>query len=340
MRLYSIASTAILVLALSLLACGNTTPEPQGEAEMAATDADMLPVDVVAEEPQPMGDSSKPGHIVISKEDMNLRLFDVDGLLICEFDVATGKNVGNKRRRGDMKTPEGEFTIQMIQPSSSWTHNFGDGKGEIAGCYGPWFIRLSTPPHTGIGIHGTHLPESIGTRATEGCVRLHNDDLDSLKRMVRVGMKVVIESAYEDRAEDARLDGKPIPERPMRESDVVEPVKVESAVSVLDAKPVEMRWEPAADKQVEPVVEVVAPAVEVAALQESAVAETEVETPQPAAQPMQPTETTTEVYHTIADGELVGALAIKYGTTVSKLKELNPTLNPDRVSIGQVIRVK
>ena len=126
------------------------------------------------------GDPNKADHIVISKESMTLNLYDTDGGLIFSFPVAVGKHLGNKQKVGDMKTPEGEFSIVQIQDASTWTHDFDDGKGEIAGCYGNWFIRLKTPPHTGIGIHGTHAPESIGTRATEGCVRLNNADLDKL----------------------------------------------------------------------------------------------------------------------------------------------------------------
>ena len=43
-----------------------------------------------------------------------------------------------------------------------------------------------------IGIHGTHLPESIGTRCTEGCIRLNNDDLRELKEYIKIGMTVII----------------------------------------------------------------------------------------------------------------------------------------------------
>lgn len=154
--------------------------------------------------PEPAGDASKPSRIVISKQSMTLTLLDTDDRVICRFPIACGRNLGNKSRVGDMKTPEGDFTVQQIQPASTWTHDFGDGKGVIKGCYGNWFIRLKTPPHTGIGIHGTHDPASIGTRATEGCIRLHNDDLDSLKPMVRVGMPVRIETSEADTKQDCK----------------------------------------------------------------------------------------------------------------------------------------
>lgn len=108
------------------------------------------------------------------------------------FRIAVGTNEGQKQRVGDKRTPTGSFSVQQIQNSSSWTHDFRDGAGEIRGAYGPWFIRLKTPGWSGIGIHGTHAPDSIGTRATEGCIRLRNEDLVQLKERVFVGMKVVI----------------------------------------------------------------------------------------------------------------------------------------------------
>ena len=80
----------------------------------------------------------------------------------------------------------------QIQNASYWTHDFRDGKGEIKGAYGPWFIRLKTP-WRGIGIHGTHDPRSIGKNATEGCIRLRNEELKDLKeKYIKLSMVVVI----------------------------------------------------------------------------------------------------------------------------------------------------
>lgn len=140
--------------------------------------------------------------IVISKETMTLTVYGQNVNKIAEYGVAVGRNPGNKQKPGDMKTPEGTFEIQQIQDASHWTHDFKDGKGEIKGAYGSHFIRLLTPPHRGIGIHGTHDPSSIGTRATEGCIRLNNNDLLELVKMVRVGMPVIIVTSRQDQIAD------------------------------------------------------------------------------------------------------------------------------------------
>lgn len=138
------------------------------------------------------GDVTSPGHIVISKETMTLKLYDTNGRVIYNFPIAVGKNFGNKQVEGDMKTPEGTFSVNRIDDSSLWTYDFKDGKGEIKGAYGPWFIRLNTG-HNGIGIHGTHDPNSIGTRVTAGCIRLDNENLLKLKPLIKSGMRVIIE---------------------------------------------------------------------------------------------------------------------------------------------------
>lgn len=138
--------------------------------------------------------------IVISKPELHLSVYEDqqgDTVLLARYPVCVGKNYGQKEKKGDMKTPEctfeNPFTITEIKPASSWTHDFGDGRGAILS-YGNWFMRLKTPGHTGIGIHGsTNNESSVPGRGSEGCIRLLNDDLDTLKaNYAFVGMKVIV----------------------------------------------------------------------------------------------------------------------------------------------------
>lgn len=131
------------------------------------------------------------GFIYVSKADMTLTLVDSLGQVIVTYPIACGRNYGPKSAIGDYKTPEGYFLLQMVQDASKWGHNFHDGKGYIQHAYGPYFMRLKTG-FSGIGIHGTHAPESIGTRATEGCIRLENGNVADLREKVNVGMPVII----------------------------------------------------------------------------------------------------------------------------------------------------
>ncbi|MBR5877512.1 MAG: L,D-transpeptidase [Alistipes sp.] len=132
-------------------------------------------------------------HIIVSKKNSTLTIVGpkADTLYHCKCSV--GLNLGDKQKVGDKRTPEGQFSVSMIQDSKHWTHDFGDGAGPRPYAYGPYFIRLKTPKWSGIGIHGTCFPESIGTRSSEGCIRLLNDDIAKVAKIVKVGDKVTIE---------------------------------------------------------------------------------------------------------------------------------------------------
>ena len=165
--------------------------------------------------------SADEQHLIrIHKQSYRLELFEGGKAQpLKEYSIAVAKNPGDKQKTGDNRTPtswgsaavipakylgagvgvasaEVPFVVEEICDASFWTHDFGDGKGEIAGAYGPWFISLDTG-WIGIGIHGTHDPASIGTMASEGCIRMHNQDVAELKNLIYgpakgVGTRVVI----------------------------------------------------------------------------------------------------------------------------------------------------
>ncbi len=135
--------------------------------------------------------AAEPVRLVVTKSAFTLDLFEGDRL-VETFPVAVGKNPGDKQAVGDNRTPEGQFAVSSIEDSRKWTHDFGDGKGSVKGAYGSWFIRLATPGWKGIGIHGTHDPASIGTAATEGCIRLRNSDLVRLVARISAGTPVQV----------------------------------------------------------------------------------------------------------------------------------------------------
>ena len=138
--------------------------------------------------------------ILISKPEYRLYVCEVvdgDTIKRVHYPVCVGKAKGQKQKKGDMKTPEctfeKPFSITEIVDASKWTHDFGDGRGSILS-YGNWFMRLKTPGHSGIGIHGsTNNESSVPGRGSEGCIRLRDDDLIQLKENYAfVGMRVVI----------------------------------------------------------------------------------------------------------------------------------------------------
>ena len=130
-------------------------------------------------------------NIRVSKAEYTLYLYKGDEI-VKSYPIAVGRNPGDKQKTGDNRTPVGDFKIVSIENASKWTHDFRDGKGKIKGAYGPWFLRLDANGWKGIGIHGTHDPDSRGTMATEGCIRLSNDDIAELKTYAYKDMPVVI----------------------------------------------------------------------------------------------------------------------------------------------------
>ena len=185
----------LLIAAVFLMtACGGkaNTSKEQEPAQ------DTIP----QEQPVVFGEMANRNHcfIVIDKPALQLNVYedqDGDTVLLARYPVCVGKNLGQKEKSGDMKTPEctfeNPFSITEITSAASWTHDFGDGRGAIL-AYGNWFMRLKTPGHKGIGIHGsTNNESSVPGRGSEGCIRLRNEDLDVLKeKYAFVGMKVII----------------------------------------------------------------------------------------------------------------------------------------------------
>ena len=143
--------------------------------------------------------------IVVSKTELRLYVYGKvgnDTVLMAKFPACLSRNKGQKQRKGDNKTPEctprKPFHIQAIRNSSAWTHNFNDGRGNIK-AYGAWFLSLYTPGHTGIGIHGsTNNESSVPGRHSEGCIRLRDNDIITLKeKYAYIKMPVIIKNETE-----------------------------------------------------------------------------------------------------------------------------------------------
>ena len=311
------------------------------------------------------GNPEDASKIIISKESMTLNLYDSKGGLIYSFPVAVGKVPGNKEKIGDNKTPEGEFSVQQIQDASSWKHDFGDGKGEIPGAYGNWFIRLKTPPHTGIGIHGTHDPNSIGTRASEGCIRLNNADLDKLKPLVKIGMPVIIEPSVADQEADGKRSDDGVNQETIddvAEDDFFEDVKKNEQKAFGEIKEDEI---PVVEHVIESgdtfgslavkyettskCIQELNPDVDPTKLQlgqkirvKGGKPATKQEKAEPKKEESKPatTDAGDAVYHTIESGDTFGHLAVKYDTSSKKIQELNPDVDPTKLQLGQKVRVK
>lgn len=90
------------------------------------------------------------------------------GVAVNEYPVATGKE--------DTPTPTGVFEVinKQLDPG---------------GPYGTRWLGLSK---RGYGIHGTNDPSSIGTAASNGCIRMFNEDVEKLFDITNTGTVVRI----------------------------------------------------------------------------------------------------------------------------------------------------
>lgn len=107
--------------------------------------------------------------ILIDLTESMLYLFK-EGELIKKYVVAQGK--------ADSPSPIGVWEI------TSKARNWGTGFGtRWMGINVPWGIY---------GIHGTNKPYSIGQRASGGCFRMHNSDVEELYSLVPYKTKVYV----------------------------------------------------------------------------------------------------------------------------------------------------
>lgn len=116
--------------------------------------------------------------IIVDKKTQNMEYYDDQGNLKFKSRISTGKNSGQKQKVGDMRTPEGTFTISGFENRTDKYARDNFGKQ-------PWVYRLNTPGWTGILFHGdANEPDKIGTPASKGCIRLPNDKLEELHNIL------------------------------------------------------------------------------------------------------------------------------------------------------------
>lgn len=125
--------------------------------------------------------TTTPFRIRIDLGDRMLTLFR-SGRPLRRFRVAVG-TAQNPTPRGRFALAEiilthspGAFLGPVVMPLTGFSETLNEyegGNGRVA-------------------VHGTSLPELIGTRASHGCIRLHNRDVVRLARIVRPGTPVVI----------------------------------------------------------------------------------------------------------------------------------------------------
>lgn len=132
--------------------------------------------------------------IGINKEQLRLTLYNgPDPVKAWQISIGKGKGT-EKKSRFDLITPSGTFTIyRVVEDATKLVYDpawFNEPGEPEAGVYGSKLISFYNKWQ--IAIHGTNNPSSIGKRATHGCIRLRNRDIEELVKDVNPKMKLVI----------------------------------------------------------------------------------------------------------------------------------------------------
>lgn len=147
--------------------------------------------------------------IVVSIPDRKLALME-DGRVVKIYRIAVGAK--------DSRSPSGSFTIAHRIPQPTY---YAPGIVMPPGPENPLGTRWIGLSFKGFGIHGTNQPGSIGRRASHGCLRMRNRDVEDLFERVRVGDSV--ELIAERTEEVARIFGGPVPAPRILTAHAVEP---------------------------------------------------------------------------------------------------------------------
>ena len=138
----------------------------------------------------------KRNTMIINLPEMRLYYQPKDENKVYIFPVGIGKE--------DWETPLGERTIVRKVKNPTWVAP--DSIYKFRKSIGDKIERVTPPgPDNPMGkyafflsgegylrIHGTNVQEGVGRRASAGCIRLFESDLESLYRLVDIGTKVII----------------------------------------------------------------------------------------------------------------------------------------------------
>jgi len=132
--------------------------------------------------------------VVVDTQKSRLYLYQNDNgtpRFIADYYISQGKLGAEKSREGDKKTPIGVYHVTSSLPRQKLTDFYGSGAFPI-NYPNDWDKRQGRNGH-GIWLHGTPSDTfSRPPKASDGCVVLANQDLDTLSKSLQIGLTPVI----------------------------------------------------------------------------------------------------------------------------------------------------
>ncbi|MGM0846081.1 MAG: L,D-transpeptidase [Bacillota bacterium] len=134
----------------------------------------------------PLGKNPLPGDpfLIVNKQTNEIAFIQGEQIRD-EFSAATGKT--------DDLTPQGLFTI-IIKAENPYYRKLNIQGGDPNNPLGTRWMGFDAKGTDGriYGIHGTNHPDSIGKYISNGCIRMHNAEVEALFDKVPSGTKVLI----------------------------------------------------------------------------------------------------------------------------------------------------
>jgi lipoprotein-anchoring transpeptidase ErfK/SrfK len=145
-------------------------------------------------------DLTEARRIVVSLQDCKLALIEGDKVVKI-WDTAVGAK--------SSPSPSGDFVIANRLSKPYYYH---PGKVIPSGPSNPLGTRWLGLSLKGFGIHGTNAPGSIGKKASHGCIRMRNRDIEELFELVKTGDAVEIYAeSTPTLAQIFKIEDRPVP---------------------------------------------------------------------------------------------------------------------------------
>jgi murein L,D-transpeptidase YafK len=138
-----------------------------------------------------LGDQKPTYALVVDKSQQKLFLYQQEEAgpkLIRTFNCATGENAGQKKTRGDKRTPEGVYFFTRWIEYKNLASIYGIRAFPMD--YPNLFDRREDHRGDGIWLHGTDKP--LSPTSTNGCIVLENEDVAEISKYIRLKQTPII----------------------------------------------------------------------------------------------------------------------------------------------------
>ncbi|BAT54011.1 ErfK/YbiS/YcfS/YnhG [Nostoc sp. NIES-3756] len=142
----------------------------------------LAPINSPQTKPNPVNTSEQNIHLRLVLKERRIYVYQ-GNVLQASYPVAIGKP--------GWETPTGKFTVMNMVENPAWENPFTSDKEivppGVQNPLGERWIGFWTDGKDEIGFHGTYKRDSVGKAISHGCVRMYNEDIRSLYKLVKIG---------------------------------------------------------------------------------------------------------------------------------------------------------